>query len=523
MKNCFAYIRVSTAKQGEQGVSLQEQRDAIARYADRNSLKIIQWYEERETAAKRGRPIFNQMLKRLKKGDADCIIIHKIDRSARNLRDWADLGELIDQGIDVFFVNESLDLHSRGGRLSADIQAVVAADYIRNLREETRKGFYGRLKQGLYPMPAPLGYLDQGQGKPKAPDPVRAPLVRKAFELYATGRYNLTSLAETLFELGLRNRKGNKLIRTGLSEMLNNPFYIGLIRLKRTGESFSGNHPPIIKTTLFHRVQAILRGRTVEVEKRHNFIFRRLLKCRLCRYSLVAERQKGHVYYRCQTTSCPVKCFREEQVDEQIAAQIIPLQFNPAEKAYVRRKLSTMKVDWVKRHEENVRSLTLNLTALENRLNRLTDAYLDQAIDRTLFEQKKTTLILEKKGLEEKLAELKNGGSTGMPAAIEEFLELAGNAYVRWKLAKEEEKRDLLQDIASNCDVDEKSVMLTLKLPFSEIAGRPVCMDGGPYRYRPRTLDALILRLSKILSTQPSLTIRSKNRQASAATFTIAA
>ncbi len=53
---------------------------------------------------------------------------------------------------EVHFANESLDLQSRGGRLSADIQAVVAADYIRNLREETRKGFYGRLKQGLCPM-----------------------------------------------------------------------------------------------------------------------------------------------------------------------------------------------------------------------------------------------------------------------------------------------------------------------------------------------------------------------------------
>ena len=491
MKNCFAYIRVSTAKQGEQGVSLQEQRDAITRYADRNSLTIAQWYEERETAAKRGRPVFTQMLKRLRKGEAEGIIIHKIDRSARNLRDWADLGELIDHGTDVYFVNESLDLHSRGGRLSADIQAVVAADYIRNLREETRKGFYGRLKQGLYPMPAPVGYLDQGQGKQKLPDPVKAPLVRKAFELYATRRYNLTTLSDKLFELGLRNSKGNKLIRTGLSEMLNNPFYIGLIRLKRTGETFSGNHPPIIKTTLFQRVQEILSGRTVEVERRHNFTFRRLLKCHLCRHSLVGEKQKGHVYYRCQTKHCPVKCIREERVNEQISTQFLPLKLNPPEKAYVRTKLASMKVDWAKQHDDNIRSVTLNISAIEDRLNRLTDAYLDQAIDRSIFEQKKTTLLLEKKGLEEQLAELKNGGTSAMPTAIEEFLELAGSAYLRWKLGKDEEKRDLLEDVASNCEVDEKGVMLKLKLPFSEIAARPLCMNGGFDRIR--TCDLLSL------------------------------
>jgi site-specific DNA recombinase len=134
MNQFFGYIRVSTAKQGEQGVSLRQQRDAIERYAQRNSLEIIRWFEEQETAAKRGRPVFGEMMKLLRKKRIAGVIIHKIDRSARNLKDWADLGELIDSGIDVRFANESLDLSSRGGRLSADIQAVVAADYIRNLR-----------------------------------------------------------------------------------------------------------------------------------------------------------------------------------------------------------------------------------------------------------------------------------------------------------------------------------------------------------------------------------------------------
>src|SRR5580704_15450209 len=167
MNQFFGYIRVSTARQGEHGVSLQEQREAITRHAQRSSLDVVQWFEEQETAARRGRPVFGRMLRELRKGCARGVIIHKIDRSARNLKDWADLGELIDQGIEVQFANESLDLHSRGGRLSADIQAVVASDYIRNLREETKKGFYGRLKQGLFPMPAPLGYSNVGSGKPK--------------------------------------------------------------------------------------------------------------------------------------------------------------------------------------------------------------------------------------------------------------------------------------------------------------------------------------------------------------------
>src|ERR1039457_847246 len=143
MNHFYGYIRVSAARQGE-GVSLQQQRAAIEQYAQRHSLEISRWFEELETAAKSGRPLFSEMIKQLKRGSARGVIIHKIDRSARNLRDWADLGELIDHGTEVHFANETLDLHTRGGRLSADIQAVVAADYIRNLREKNRPQNYYR-------------------------------------------------------------------------------------------------------------------------------------------------------------------------------------------------------------------------------------------------------------------------------------------------------------------------------------------------------------------------------------------
>src|SRR3989344_3995451 len=271
MKNSyFAYIRVSTAKQGEKGVSLQEQKDAILRYAQKFGLEISRWFEERETAAKRGRPVFNEMIRLLRQKTAQGVVIHKIDRSARNLKDWADLGDLIDLGTEVHFANESLDLHSRGGRLSADIQAVIAADYVRNLREEIRKGFYGRLKQGLYPLPAPLGYLDKGKGQAKEPDPAKAPLVRKTFELYASRRFNLEELVDEIYRFGLRNRKGRQVSLNGLSVMLNNPFYRGLIRLRRSDEIFRGIHQPIVSQYLFDRVQDLLHNRTHTKSVKHD-------------------------------------------------------------------------------------------------------------------------------------------------------------------------------------------------------------------------------------------------------------
>jgi site-specific DNA recombinase len=156
--NYFAYIRVSTVRQGEHGSSLKEQRDAIATFATRQGLHIGAWFEERETAATVGRHEFTRMVASLKKGKATGVIFHKIDRSARNLKDWSAVQDLADIGIDVRFTQESINLGSNEGKLTGDFLAVISAHYIRNLREEVRKGIRGRLKQGLYPFRAFIGY-----------------------------------------------------------------------------------------------------------------------------------------------------------------------------------------------------------------------------------------------------------------------------------------------------------------------------------------------------------------------------
>ena len=99
-KTCFAYTRVSTVKQGD-GVSLEAQREAISAFAKRHGLKVSRWFEEKETAAKRGRPVFDEVVRALQAREAEGLIVHKIDRSARNFSDWARVGDLVDSGIDI--------------------------------------------------------------------------------------------------------------------------------------------------------------------------------------------------------------------------------------------------------------------------------------------------------------------------------------------------------------------------------------------------------------------------------------
>jgi site-specific DNA recombinase len=430
-------------------------------------------------------------------------VIHKIDRSARNLKDWADLGELIDQGIEVHFANESLDLNSRGGRLSADIQAVVASDYIRNLREETKKGIYGRLKQGFYPMRAPIGYLDNGAAKPKTIDPARGSLIRKAFELYAEAKFTILPLVAELHRLGLRNLAGKQVTRNGLSTILNNPFYMGLIRIRKTGQVYAGNQEPLISKRLFDDVQDMLAGRFNKRTQVHDFLFRRYITCKSCHYSLIGEMQKGRVYYRCHTRNCHTKGVREDTAERVVEQSLRALQFTDGERDYIGTRIQLLKAHWFEEKERQVGNLALKLQQVSERLSRLTDAFLDGSVDKELYEQRKTPLLFEKRSIEDQLNDVKTG-KTSIPEEIQKFVELAGDAYSLYQTPITEKKRRLLKIVTSNCSAHGESLDFAYAIPFNQIASREKSIDGSPSKVVHRTLDALLMQLLAHFEKEPS-------------------
>ena len=455
MKWCFAYIRVSTVKQGE-GVSLEAQREAISAFASRNNLDIAQWFEEKETAAKRGRPVFNQVVRLLRQRRAQGLIVHRIDRSARNFGDWAKIGELADAGVEIHFATESLDFTSRGGRLAADVQAVVAADYVRNLREETLKGLNGRLKQGLYPFRAPIGYLDNGRGKPKTFDPVRAPLVKRAFELYATRTHSLRTLLAELNRLGLTGRSGRPLTMNGLMTMLDNPFYTGVIHIKRTGMTYSGAHGRLVSPRLFERVKAIKSGKAGPKMTRHDHIYRGLFRCGLCDGPMVPELQKGRCYYRCKHRDCPTKTLREDRLALGIETRLAEFQLTEHDLQAFRQKID----DWQKsgNGEDDRKSLRIRQVNVQARLDRLIDAHVDGRIDTEAYSKRRQSLALEAAALHDEEEDLASKAQKA--AHLRTVAELAYSLVLSHRMADGPQKRELLEMVSPNRRVSGKNVEL---------------------------------------------------------------
>jgi DNA invertase Pin-like site-specific DNA recombinase len=480
---CFGYTRVSTVKQGE-GVSLEAQKDAITHYAERHGLSVTKWFEEKETAAKAGRPVFNALVKDLKAGKAQGLITHKIDRSARNFRDWALIGDLADAGISIHFATETLDFSSRGGRLAADVQAVVAADYIRNLREESIKGMRGRLKQGLYPFKAPLGYLDQGRGKAKTPDPERRQLVQEMFDLYASGQHSFRSLQEEMKSRGLVSSAGRPLNRGAIENMLSNPFYCGILRLESSGETFKGVHEPLISVATFQRVQDVKTGKCGKKITRHGFTYRKLFTCSLCKYRLIAERQKGQVYYRCHTKTCPMTGLREDILEQNVYQHFHQSNLPSS----VQRRLSTSLRQGIDARNDPRRALAqidMQLAEAEDRLVRLTDAMLDQLIDTETFQKRRNDLIFKQQRLAEEREKIERRGSE--LNHLLKFLELSKSLAGLYKIANPAEKRVLVEILTSNRRASPNKVEIEPAFALQNAFEETAASYGDPSRAKSRT------------------------------------
>lgn len=486
MKHYFGYTRVSTVKQGD-GVSLEAQQDAIKAYAEKQNLLISGWFEEKETAAKRGRPVFNKLISSLRHGEADGVVIHKIDRSARNFSDWALIGELIDSGIDVRFAHESLDMQSRGGRLTADIQAVIAADYVRNLREECIKGIDGRLKQGLYPFNAPIGYLDQGAGKPKVPDPVRAPYVRQAFELYASGEFSILGLLDELRARGMRTRRGGQISKGCLENLLSNPFYHGVIHIRRGNRTYKGIHEPLIEKALFDKVQSMKSDRCNKKQNKHDVMFRRLVDCGHCGCRLYGEVQKGRVYMRCHTSGCPTTTVRQDVLDAKVIRALEEVQIPKIDLQNLHKQLE--KIFARRTHTQDQRAVALQIQNIDERQDRLTEALIDGLIDQATFQERKARLVDEREKLERIITEMSD--ITRERVIAEKFLELTKNLCLIYQMGDPGKKRRLAEIAFSNLTLTGKKLTLTPRNWCVKVDQTFNLICGAPDRDTLRTREEI--------------------------------
>src|ERR1700722_3197578 len=201
----FLYARKSTDVEDKQVLSIDAQINELREFAVREGLNIIEELIEKQSAKIPGRPIFNAMLERMEAGEADGILAWHADRLARNSVDGGRIIYLLDTGkITSLKFPRSWFENTPQGKLMLHNEFGFSKYFVDALSENTKRGLREKVRRGEYPGRAPFGYMNDSRVKRICVDRERAPVVKEAFERYATGTETLDSLRHVFGERGVR-------------------------------------------------------------------------------------------------------------------------------------------------------------------------------------------------------------------------------------------------------------------------------------------------------------------------------
>lgn len=310
-KRVAIYVRVSSEMQMD-NYSLDAQKSACESFASLRGWQVVSIFREEGASAKSmDRPEFNRMMRDAELNKFDVILVHKLDRFSRKLKDMITIVDYFDDiGIALVSATEQFDLSTPQGKMMVNVMGSVNQWYLDNLAQEISKGKKQRAKSGDW-----NGTLSYGYTTPRVlpdeitrlsselrankitredfqirvghiedllnqypdthdtmaiPHPVDAKGVLLAFEQYATGQYSFRQIADMLNESGYRcqSRDGTGLLsHSMISELLRNRFYLGETSYgaKVKGKHrkwMNGNHDAIIGQELFDKCQLVRKGKS---------------------------------------------------------------------------------------------------------------------------------------------------------------------------------------------------------------------------------------------------------------------
>jgi site-specific DNA recombinase len=521
MSGYFIYCRKSSEAEDRQVLSIESQNRELEELAAKLNLPIKEIFVESKSAKEPGRPVFNQMVQRLYRGEAAGVICWKLDRLARNPIDGGSIIWAIKQhGIKVVTPAQSF-AREDDNIILMYIEFGMAQKYVDDLSKNVKRGMRAKAEKGLFPSLAPAGYVNdrtkqQGERDIKK-DPDRFPLVRRMWDLMLTGLYTppqILNLANN--EWGFRTRTtkkmgGKPLSRSNIYHIFTKPFYYGWFEFPLgSGQWHQGSHEPMITQAEFDRVQVLLGQRSnprpsvnlafpftglircgecnlmVTAEEKHQ------LRCSNCRYKFSYRKQNAcphcktaiakmskptflnYIYYHCtkrMKPRCSQKCVSSDELNEQIDAFMGRIQISKQFKEWaikylheLHEKESASRNDIIEAQQKAYRECLRRidyLVKLKTSANNGDGSLLSDEE----YGQQRGELLKEKAALEESL---QDGGHR-----VEQWLSLAEKTFefactVRDKFAKGDHlvKKEILLAVGSNLLLKDKKLFIEAKKPF---------------------------------------------------------
>lgn len=469
--------RVSTEEQKEAGNSLPAQINRLEQYCHNKGFTVLRTCSFDESAYTNDRSEFDAVIDyALSLKEKIVICCDKVDRLSRNTFDKR-ISTLYEKAL-----QDQLELHfiSDGQIVNSQISAIakfnfgmslgLAKFYSDAISDNVKRALEQKLRRGEWPAKAPYGYKNISLSSDKTAivvDEFASQVVRKAFELYATGAFSFSTLCKKInTDYGLTWATSN------VDKMFNYTFYYGIMIVN--GKTYPHKYPPIITQALFQEVQEIRKknGKNLQHYKgKNDILYRGLIRCGDCGLAITHERQKGHVYYHCTQAKGKhgATWFREEKITEILGKVFASLQMPKnilQDTIDILNEIHKNKVEFHKKEherllkEQNTISIMIDNLYMDKLKGSITDAHYDKFF--TNLKDKATDVAIRLEQLQE--------AETNYYITAQMLLKLADRAYEIFMGSEVEQKRLLIKTVLSNLKICGEKMHWELVSPFDLIA-----------------------------------------------------
>ena len=521
MPGYFIYCRKSSEAEDRQVLSIESQTRELEQLAEKLDLPIIEILTESKSAKAPGRPVFNEMMQRLYRGEAAGIICWKLDRLARNSVDGGSIIWAIKQhGIRVMTPAQSY-AREDDNIILMYIEFGMAQKYVDDLSKNVKRGLKTKIENGWFPGVAPAGYLNHtdkmtGQNT-LIKDPERFPLIRQMWDLMLTGLHTpprILEIANT--DWGFRTRPtrrmgGKPLARSGIYQTFTKPFYYGRFEYPAgSGQWYQGKHEPMITEAEFDRVQTLLGRKGNPRPQRHfDFPFTGLIRCGECARMVTAEEKhqvmcsnckfkfayRNHdacprcetmiekmvnplflhyTYYHCSKSRRPVceqKCVSGQEMENLITEGLARITISKKFKDWgvkhlheLHEKEKFLQDDIIKTQRKAYQEC---LDGLDRLLNLKTSPGNRNGtlLSDDEYAQRRGKLLKEKAALEELINNTDHRVEQQLKLSEDAF-EIAYTAQKRFAEGDPSTKKEILAAVQSNLTLKDKKLIFEAKKPF---------------------------------------------------------
>lgn len=428
-----AYARFSSDNQRVE--SIDAQLRAIRQYCSDNDFMIVKTYaDEAVSGTSDQRDQFLQMIKDAKKNMFDIVVVHKLDRFARNRYDSAIYRkELKDANVKLISVLERVDEENPENIILLSVLEGMNEYYSKNLAREVRKGQKENALKGIHNGGVPpLGFKVDPETRKLIINEEEAEAVRIIFSMY-TKKYGYDLICQELNKKGYKTRSGRKFTRNSIADILRNEKYIGHYVFNKRLSKKSGNRkykdekdiikienafPAIIDLSLWNKKEEILNSR---LKPRKNasrqFLLTGKIFCSCCNGNYVGSStwsgRNAKKYYQYESTNrkrkinnCKNKPIRADLLEEFIVKKLKADILNDNIINDIAMQMLDIVTKNSKANSKILIELTKKQTVIQNRIDKLLDLFLDGGMSKNALESKTKSMQEELENITIRINEL---------------------------------------------------------------------------------------------------------------------